>query len=425
MKKICFILFFGVTVISKLNAQNDSTAQLDLLKAPTSPGFILLDNEPSDIERPTNTTDFMVGLRNATDNFSSLPKNYSVELSPFWLLGAKKITFEKLTSDSFNFFENFRQSFTISTAIVSDDDAVNPDTRVAFGAKFSIVRGKVSEEFRKANAERLNVLSKIGSAMSENAGVSDINKKYGDLIRATDNQIRDSIRLLNNTSDANRQIEIRANIAAMRQKEDFLALQQQTDLNHYKDSLIVSKDNSLTEYDEKLKQLSETKLERKGLALDAAGGFVTDFPNQVFDQATVVKYGAWLTLSHEGMKNFSFLIVARELFQKEESYTDENDNILIADLHHTDGGIRFILDKDKFSFSLEALGRMTGGGDHIKKENKSAWKLLLNASYDLGNNKIITFNFGRDFDGTVNKDGNLIAALNLVLGFGSKRKIND
>jgi len=47
----------------------------------------------------------------------------------------------------------------------------------------------------------------------------------------------------------------------------------------------------------------------------------------------------------------------------------------------------------------------------------------LNTSYDLGDNKIITFNLGRDFDGTVTKDGNLVAALNLVLGLGSVRNI--
>jgi Tol biopolymer transport system component len=50
--------------------------------------------------------------------------------------------------------------------------------------------------------------------------------------------------------------------------------------------------------------------------------------------------------------------------------------------------------------------------------------LVFNAAYDIGQNQQLTFSFGRNFDGTITKDGNLIAALNFVKGFGASRKID-
>jgi hypothetical protein len=47
--------------------------------------------------------------------------------------------------------------------------------------------------------------------------------------------------------------------------------------------------------------------------------------------------------------------------------------------------------------------------------------MLFNADYALFKNQKLTFSFGRDFDGTISKDGNLIAALTLIAGFGNKR----
>ena len=45
------------------------------------------------------------------------------------------------------------------------------------------------------------------------------------------------------------------------------------------------------------------------------------------------------------------------------------------------------------------------------------------ADYDLGNNRKLTVAFGRDFDGTVSKSGNVIAALNFLAGFGNRKKV--
>ncbi|WP_449401612.1 hypothetical protein [Chryseobacterium wanjuense] len=53
-----------------------------------------------------------------------------------------------------------------------------------------------------------------------------------------------------------------------------------------------------------------------------------------------------------------------------------------------------------------------------KSDYESSWKFLLNFEYEVAKNQRLTFSFGRDFDGEYKKDGNVIVALNLLIGLG-------
>ena len=57
-----------------------STITLDVLHAPVSPASVLLGVAESEIQRPTGLTSFMVSLRQGTNDFSQLPKNYALDL---------------------------------------------------------------------------------------------------------------------------------------------------------------------------------------------------------------------------------------------------------------------------------------------------------------------------------------------------------
>jgi hypothetical protein len=52
-----------------------------------------------------------------------------------------------------------------------------------------------------------------------------------------------------------------------------------------------------------------------------------------------------------------------------------------------------------------------------------SWRLVFSVEYDIGFNQKLSFNFGRDFDGTTQKGGTLIGMLNFIAGFGNKRAI--
>ena len=78
---------------NKAQAQEDSTADFDLLIAPASPGFILLDKAPSSIERPGTVTDLAITIFEQTEDLSSIPNNFAVEFSPFWLVSHPGLTY--------------------------------------------------------------------------------------------------------------------------------------------------------------------------------------------------------------------------------------------------------------------------------------------------------------------------------------------
>jgi hypothetical protein len=71
--------------------------------------------------------------------------------------------------------------------------------------------------------------------------------------------------------------------------------------------------------------------------------------------------------------------------------------------------------------SLEGLYRNYLNSSNFTPGYKGTFYL----GYDLGNNKILTLNISRDFDGTVNKTGNLVTALNLIIGLGGNRNIKN
>lgn len=164
---------------------------------------------------------------------------------------------------------------------------------------------------------------------------------------------------------------------------------------------------------------STYKMEREGFFWDIAGGLVLDHKDRRFDNSYITKAGLWTSLGNNSKKaNITYQVQLRYLFQPDNPFLAEADSLEVKDIQLADGGARFSWDPNngRFSLSLEALYRRainTGAID-------PTWRLVTNAGYDLGNNKRITFSFGRNFDATTTKSGNLITALNLILGFGHK-----
>lgn len=78
---LLFIVILGFT--SNFYGQNEDI-DINELKTPTSPGFQILDLSPSNIERPTNPKSFALSLMTLTNNGNAIPKNFAMEVSPYW-----------------------------------------------------------------------------------------------------------------------------------------------------------------------------------------------------------------------------------------------------------------------------------------------------------------------------------------------------
>ena len=162
------------------------------------------------------------------------------------------------------------------------------------------------------------------------------------------------------------------------------------------------------------------KIMRMGFKWDVAGGVVLDFLNERMDNSQVSKGALWTTAGWETEENVAFLFLARWSLNPESAFMGEADSLERRDINNLDLGARFALDPKggRFTLSAEAIYRQVQAELGIAP----TWRVVANAAYDFGNNRRFTFSFGRNFDGTLTKDGNLVAALNLLLGFGSTLK---
>jgi hypothetical protein len=118
---------------ARAQAQKDTTVELERLKTPTSPAFVILDISPTDVERPTTPRAFALGLVSAaqeSDDF--VPDNYAAEFAPYWLGPQRKLTFEQYYSRSM--LRAVQQTFSLSFAtntVVQNEDSL-PAVAVGF-----------------------------------------------------------------------------------------------------------------------------------------------------------------------------------------------------------------------------------------------------------------------------------------------------
>ncbi|MEO3404949.1 hypothetical protein AAFN85_13670 [Mucilaginibacter sp. CAU 1740] len=385
MKKSLFIAVFTASLAaagsiqaqhSRANGDPDGDGwKINVLKAPASPGANLIGISPTSIQKPSDPTAFAVSLLSSTDNLSTIPNSYAVDFAPAWLFRGQYITYEQFTNDK-NIWNNIRQTFVTSFAFknVKDSVADVTNTRIGLGFRLSLKRGKIKD----------NTLDKIKST-------SNYLSKYTKL--RTDYQ--NEVQAQTNLDSATRK-------KALRQAD----AEARNDAKGYLDSI-----KSIVE---------SLDFSRTGLVIDLAGGFSYAFLNQA--NGKLANAGAWLTAGYQGKRGLDALGIVRFLHNPDLSAAQVNAKAAQPDYHTLDFGGRLLYGApgNRFTFGAELVYRDISDNPDIK----SSWRYALNTDYQVGKNQVVSFSIGRDFDGTVNKGGNLLAALNFIVGFGSNRPVS-
>ncbi|OMP75140.1 hypothetical protein [[Flexibacter] sp. ATCC 35208] len=171
--KIKFILYILLLVIVvRANAQENSI-ELQDLKMPVSPGFSLLDISPTNIERPSNPKSLGLNILNAIGQGSSLPKDFALEASPYWLLKHYNENIYKFLgvsrkSTGSDLSTGFFRKMTVSVATYFNDSSKNylPNTNyTAIGVRTNLLtywgnkRGdQIRGELNKRAGDRAKVM---------------------------------------------------------------------------------------------------------------------------------------------------------------------------------------------------------------------------------------------------------------------------
>jgi hypothetical protein len=397
---IIALTLISVTANCQEATQIDTTIDINILNAPSNPAFNLMGISPSSIDKPTDLNAFRLSIQNATNNFSKLPSNYAIELSPALLFGKKSQTLRQFNSTKLN--DYFWQTFSVSLGLAqANHDEGDPKdtstfTKLGFGIKFSLLRPKWTDITAK----------KIDSFYYFLAVADSINNN-----RATE-------MIDNNPEIKSLQIQMASHPEKAIELNDSLRKKRQELIN----KLIASKDEVYITASNELKKYAKgLKIERSGPFLDVAAGLALDFPDNKFTNSLVSKAGAWITGGYQkGNKGVSILGIGRYLYQPDKIFADDSSKIRMANISTFDAGVRIVVNglQGKFSMSTEAIYRSVLNKNVIDP----SWRLTFNAEYDIGvRNQKITLALGRNFDGTVSKAGTLIAAINFIKGFGSPK----
>jgi hypothetical protein len=399
-------LLFSVLFVYTAEAQTipvvkDTSISLDLLRGPVSPAANLAGISPSDIEKPTDAAGFMVSLQQATTNFSQLPKSYAVDFAPGLLFKPGNLTIDRYLSNTFH--DNFNQSFTLSAAVrvleADEEDSLSlAKTKLAMGFKFSVLRGNVD----KTGSDLLNDIVALQSIIINDAG-----DKIDSVAEEDSIYMNARARMREFADETGTRPNFTHWQSVAIQRKEAIAM---TVLSGYEEQLTLLKTKAVS-----------FRIRRVGWKVDVSGGLVLDFLDQRFTRSLVSRTGLWVTGGYEGETGWSFLGIARYLYNPDKIFADEQGLINSGDIHTGDLGARLIFSapKSRFSLSSEAIYRSVLNDSPVG----STWRLTINADYDFGQNKKLTFAFGRDFDGTVSKAGNLITAIQFLAGFGSKKTI--
>jgi hypothetical protein len=372
----------------------------NLLKAPTSPVAQLLNFSPSIIEKPTDLSALWLSIKNSTNDFSKLPNSYAVDLSPAEIFKSQYQTLQSL-SDSVHTRRIMGETFVLSIGFQQFTDSTTKLTypKTGIGLKTSFFR----PAWDSTTMSKYDALTGMQDSLADLAGTAQQRMLNDPTVKKLLAQ-RDS--LVN---------AHQMNTLAYKNLETLIQTTEG-------DKLTLYLSQTASDLEGRIKTAATSfTITRRGFSLDLAGGFTAAFPTNQIEYSLADKAGLWLTGGYV-KRIVSILGIVRYLYQPDSIFADSTGKLPTSKVSTLDGGLSLNITSTntKFNLALEAVYRSV-----LNRHSPitPSWHVVLNASYSLGDNKLISLNFGRDFDGVLASGGNLIAGLNLVLGFGGAKTI--
>lgn len=360
----------------------DTTKIFDLLKPTSSSAFILLGSQANDVESPTSPVDLAISIGNATNKFSSLPSAYALDINPAWVFAKKKTGYKydsyvRGNDVGYNLFQTLRFSVGSNT-LDSTKERSQKLNQTALGLKVSLLRGSLDND-SKAKLDSLHVLDS---------------------------------KILDVTNEAIKYVSEVLKIDAFVSPDQFKTKKDSVEkelLKKYKfDKISYSKN-----------YVETSSFGRKGLKIDLSGGIVYDFLNQDWENKFLSKYVVWTTIAYEPKDDNIPTILGIVRVQNDKSRSKTNENS-INSFHYLDLGARILFERNKVNLSFEYVLR-----NKLEKNNvfDNGNRFVFNFDYKISKTQSLTFSFGKNFKNEYYRNGNLIAAVNFIAGFGTLRNL--
>lgn len=146
-----FAIAAAILALPRAHAQGPgdfAKITVDDLRPPLSPAFTLLGIEPASVQRPETPRAISTALLSLVRDESAMPRNFAMEVAPFWLKSRPSFEFDSLYGASWQTTVKRSSSFSIATTprVLSGDTA---GTSIGIGYRTLLRSGRQSTALRR------------------------------------------------------------------------------------------------------------------------------------------------------------------------------------------------------------------------------------------------------------------------------------
>jgi len=374
-----------------------------LLTPPASPGFTLLGIQPTSVDRPGSPANVNIQLLANTEDLSTLPENYALDFAPYWLFKGPTVSYDSYAGPGF--WASIQQSFQLSIALSNrefGDDARL--TSLGFGMRVSLLRGRIDPDYDDYTGRLAEIREHSGALDPRlQERIRENTERSGARAELVSQLAQLSLDRVAALSELQADSPARSSVEAAfeAQIEDVKQRLNRLDLEIARRAQGEVLATEAAELEHVTRSADGLTVHRRGWKLDLAGGWVSDFPNRVYNDGDLRNWGAWINGGYEASSR-ALMGVVRFLDDKRDAGGD-----------CLDVGGRMIFDSTRrFSFS----GELTYRNFIDRSDDKPTFRWVLGSDLAIGRNRTIAFMVGADFDRDSSES--LLLALQLGLGFG-------
>ncbi len=371
--------------------------QIDLLKSPTNPAFLLMGTSPVEVVEPGSAPEFYASIQKISNNFSVLPNNFGFSVTPYWWgKQARQLSFDH-DFDTLNRL-CFYRTLSLSGGVVKGAGELPGQWRYGIGFSATLLRGRVDP------LKKQTYLSELRHYHDAYFGaLTDFYRQSPEYLAAETERI--SITLQVKALDSLLQAGAIGREAAQQQKTALIAhlmlVQQQ---------LKALEDELSEEFNARINTLPSTAgldarfndmNRRTGLKWDVGAGAAIRSEYNALDSTHLYRAGLWTDLGGNLISPdsttfcLSGFLLARYFYYDEIYYRKDEQIWLINGLHTLDVGARLNISAgNKFSLAFEGVYRNRLSGDIYE----STYRLNGMVQYEFLPNKLVYTSVGNAFN---------------------------
>jgi hypothetical protein len=406
---VIFFFLNAVISINGISAQPISSGSteidLDDFRTPTAPGFVLIGETPSAVERPETPKAFAVSLLSAGSQGDLIPENYALEVAPYWLVSHPKLTFEQRYDHKP--LQTVLKNLSVSLVTTKIDDLPESGEvrdAVSLGLRSQFLGGKASSEMVDA-INRLKIELKVKQLilllLSESAEISTTMDEFKEHLLDTFLELENDPARLNIRELPNEERAIR--IESMK-KDALRYLSDKTASNEEEVKVVFESLQEMVTSDmtKVIQELREINKRPVGWVMEFAGAVAWDFRDNDFETGRFMRGGFWSTVTYRMPRPLiDFILVGRYI----------RDELGIEESNDVDVGARILYQYEKLGISAEFVERFKEYSDNTRR-------IVGILEYRVGEGSYVTASFGKDEN--LSDSGSLVSLIGINLGFGEK-----